>query len=268
MTTLSNGRLESFKNNVWNTGLDRTRGDVLRRIGTGTAAAAASFREGQPLMLNSSGLLVAHDGTAVPLAGVASANKMTLGQAVIVDQVVIFTAAGQTRNLRPNIVANSFQARVAANWGAASSDTFAETGAGGVDFVLNRTNGTLQHQSATSDVTPTVASPITLYVSYVVSLTAADYEFEGRNFFNNLDDVTIQDSKVSVIKAPCSVWTAEFDTTSAWAVNAAVYLGIAANNNTGLFSMNSGGSAVLVGRVLQAPTAGDPYVGIELFGTR
>lgn len=274
MTTLPNGRLDSFKNRVWSTGLDRDRCRTLREPGVFKVDALASFREGQPLMLNSSGLVVAHDGTATPLLGVAKANCMNLGRATFVDEVVVFNAVGQTRNLRKGgIVAGGTTSPIASvrvTVGGTAYQVIDSAGSAGAgdEFIVNRANGTLQHNSANSTVVPSVNSPVTALVTYTVELTASDYEFEGRNFFNQLNDVVTQDNMVTVIPAPSVVFTTEYATSSVWAVNDAVYLGNAANNDAGLFSADSTDSAVIVGRVLSVPTASDPWLGIELFGTR
>jgi hypothetical protein len=271
MTTLPNGRLDSFKNRVWSTGLDRDRCRTLREPGVFKVDAAASFREGQPLMLNSSGLVVAHDGALTggtrfvsPLLGVAKANCMSLGRATFVDEVVVFSAAGQTRNLRKGgIVSGSVKAVV-----AGTAETVATAPNTGVDFVVNLTNGTLQHDSANSNLSPSAGSPVTALVTYTVDLTASDYEFEGRNFFNQLNDVVTQDNMVTVIQAPSVVFTTEYDTSAVWAVGHAVSV------STGsLFSsLGVNGSVanpgLIVGYVASVPTASDPWLGIELVGSR
>jgi len=284
MTTLPNGRLDSFKNRVWNTGLDRDRCRIVREPGVFKVAANASFREGQPLMLDSSGLVVAHDGATAnsrlssPLLGVAKANCMNLGRAVI-NETLTFTAAGQTRNLRRAVLAAG---QITARTGA-TQHSVATAGAANVDFIVDYANGTLQHNSAPGESDVTVF-PAVVEVQYVIELTASDYEFEGRNFFNQLNDVVTQDNMVTVIQAPSVVYTTEYVNPlgtlaanpppvvftaagGAWAVGHAV--GIA---TSGLFTNlgpHSGATAgLVVGYCVSPPTASDPWLGIELLGSR
>ena len=280
MTTLPNGRLDSFKNRVWSTGLDRDRCRTVREPGVFKVDALASFREGQPLMLNPAGLVVAHDGVVAngrlvrPLLGVAKANCMNLGRAVI-NETVTFTASGQSRNLRRAALAAG---QLTAKTGAVQH-MVATGAAANVDFIVNYANGTLQHDAANSDVT---SFPVAVDVQYVVELTASDYEFEGRNFFNQLNDVVTQDNMVTVIQAPSVVYTTEYVNPlgtlagnplvltaagGAWAVGHAV--GIA---TSGLFTNlgpNDGATAAdIVGYCVSPPTASDPWLGIELVGSR
>lgn len=272
MTTLSNGRLDSFKNRVWSTGLDRDRCRIVREPGVFKVDAAASFREGQPVALNSSGLVVAATNSTGVL-GVAKANCMQLGRAVI-NETLTFTAAGQTRNLRrAAVTAAGLTAKV-----AGVGRTVATAAAATVDFVVNYANGTLQHDSTNSTISPapSASTPVSVEVQYVIELTASDYEFEGRNFFNQLNDVVTQDNMVTVIQAPAVIFTTEYVNplgTAAggsvpadvpWAVNSPVYV-----SSGGLFVSNLDPAVgVIVGRCVSPPTAGDPWLGIELFGSR
>jgi hypothetical protein len=183
---------------------------------------------------------------------------MNLGRAVI-NESLTFTAAGQTRNLRRAALAAG---QLTAKTGSTVRTVATSVGAS-VDFVVNYGNGTLQHDSANSAVT---TFPAVVDVQYVIELTASDYEFEGRNFFNQLNDVVTQDNMVTVIQAPSVIYTTEYANPLTAATALAIGQGVTVSSG-GLFERTAT-AADMVGRVISSPTASDPWLGIELFGSR
>lgn len=204
-------------------------------------------------MLNSSGEVVISDGTAV--LGVAKWSKVSLGLAIVVDEEIEFAVAGETVTLaHPNV--SNLQVRSAAGFAGAAY------AAGGADYTLNATNGTITHVAAGGGGTIPLAT--TVYVSYGWSLTEADYAFEGKNFWNSNDYVSIQDYRIAVIQPPAMLYTAEYDTDQVYALSGAnsnLYV-----NASGQFTTVAGGSK-LVGHVVQIPSAKDPFLGMEFHGT-
>ena len=102
--------------------------------------------------------------------------------------------------------------------------------------------------------------------SYRYSLVEADYEFEGKNFWNSNDSVTIQDGRVAVALAPALIFTTEFETDVA---EPYATTGLGSNiyiNSSGLFTTTVG-SNKLVGHVIQVPTADQPFLGFQFHNT-
>lgn len=242
----------SFQQQIFPAGLDLNRSEIHRQLGVWRASAGASFRAGQPVMLNSTGEVVLANTTG--LLGIAKWNKITQKRTLVVDFPVTFGVAAATRNLKPNITAAA-DVRVAS----------AVNGGGTVytlttDYTLNTSNGTIT-QVALGAINP--ALPV--YVSYSRNLTEADLLDEGHNFWQSLDEVTIQDLRITVIEAPAQVFTTEYDPIQAYTLSGAtsnIYV-----NSAGLFTSATAGSARLCGTCISIPTAGDPWLGIDFRGS-
>lgn len=251
MATTANGiGRGSFQTQLYPAGLDLNRSDINRALGVWKAASGATFRAGSPVMLNSSGEVVLSDGTAI--LGIAKWDKMTLGKSVIVDEVVNFGTSDATVTLKhPNI--SNVQVRSATGFGGT---LYTIT----TDYTLNTTNGTITHVESGGNIDET--EPV--YVTYTWDLVAADYDFQGRNFWNQLDYVTVQDGRIAVIQPPGQIFTTEYDTDQAYALtgaNSNIYV-----NSAGQFT-SVVGSNKLVGYVIHVPSAGDPFLGFEFKGT-
>lgn len=240
----------AFQMQTFPSGIDHNRSELHRRLGVWRANSGTSFRAGQAVMLNTAGEVVLSDGTAI--LGIAGWSKVTLGQTVVVDQSVLFSVASATKNLKPNIVSGSLAVRSAVQGGGT---TYTVT----TDYTVNLSNGTITQVGAGA-IDPTMP----VYVTYARSLTEFDYQLEGKNFWQTLDYVTIQDLRVEVLMAPCEIYTTEFDPSQAYALTGAlsnVYI-----NSAGNFTSSSSGSAKLVGHVSNIPTADDPFLGVEFNG--
>lgn len=239
----------AFRNQVHPAGLDRLRSQIDRNVGVEKAASSTSFRAGSPLMFNTSRELVLADASGV--YGIAMANKISLGRSIVIDEEVNFGTADATVDLAHANV-GSVVVRSAVEGGGT---TYTVT----TDYTVNSTNGTVTHVNAGSI---DEAEPV--YVSYSWSLTEDDYKFEGKNFWNQMDDVTIQDGRIAVVLPPAQIFTTEFAPNVVYSLSGAnsnVYI-----NASGLFTSASG-SARLVGAVISVPTNDDPFLGIEFRGS-
>jgi hypothetical protein len=244
----------SFQTQLFPAGLDLNRCEIHRALGVWKAADGASFRAGQPVMLNASGEVVVGNQTAT--LGVAKWDKITQKTTVVVDEVVLFGTAGATKNLKPNMLSNvTTQVRSAAAFGGT---LYAITD----DYTLNLVNGTITHVVAGSGGTIVPTAPV--YVTYTRTLTEADLLLEGKNFWASLDYVSVQDGRIAVIQAPAQIFTTVFDTSQVYALTGEksnIYV-----NAAGLFSTVLT-SSKLVGRVISVPSASDPFLGIDFHGT-
>lgn len=241
----------SFQQQLFPAGLDLNRSEIHRALGVWKANAGTSFRAGSPVMLNSSGEVVLSDATSV--LGIAKWDKITTKRTVVQDYPVVFGTSGATKNLKPNILASTLQVR-SATMEAGGGSQFTIT----TDYTVNLTNGTITHVGGGG-----ITATNTVYVSYARSLTEDDLQLEGKNFWQSLDYVTIQDGRITVIEAPAQVFTTEYDTVKVYALagsNSNVYV-----NSSGLFTSDSSG-AKLVGRCINVPSASDPFLGIDFFG--
>ena len=137
------------------------------------------------------------------------------------------------------------------------------TGAG-TDYTLNATNGTLTHNGA--GAIP-VATPV--YATYTYELSSRDLDFQGRNFFNFTDDVSISDGRVTVITNASMLFTSQYDSARVdYALTGTgknLYCGGNTADLAGLFTTDSS-EGEFVGHVLQIPTADDPFLGVRLGG--
>jgi high-affinity K+ transport system ATPase subunit B len=239
----------SFQQQLFPAGLDLNRCEIHRALGVWKAAAGASFRAGAPVMLNASGEVVPSDGTSI--LGVAKWDKVTQKRTVVVDAPIVFGTSGATKNLKPNILSSSLQVRSAVEGGGSP---YAIT----TDYTVNLTNGTITHVGGGG-----ISVTATVYVTYARSLTEEELQLEGKNFWQSLDYVTIQDGRIAVVEAPAQIFTTEYDTDQVYALtgaNSNVYV-----NSSGEFT-SVVGSNKLVGRCINVPSASDPFLGIEFHG--
>src|SRR3990172_7859190 len=240
------GRLESFPsaNFPFSNGLDLGRTIIGRAGGFYEADPTAEFRAGMLVARNASGLIIPCAG--VKPMGVAKWNKSLFLKAPVVGEAVVLPGV-TAHNLKH---ANVENVRVTSLAGA----PYADPG----DYSANTTNGTITRNGA-----GTIADGETVLVTYTFELSQRDLDFQGRNFFNFVDDVSVNQNRITVINDWSLVFTTQYDTAITYTVNEALY---AAGGVTaalaGLFTTDIA-EGPYVGNVAQVPTATDPFLGVE-----
>jgi hypothetical protein len=247
---------QAFDSLIFPQGLHLSRCRIPTAPGIFTASSSATFRQGQCVSLDSSGEIVLCTG--LDFFGIAKWTKDTgYGNAVAVDEPVVLNGTTVTSLARGAIVGSSAtnnSIKVSLTAGGA-----ALTVGAGNDYVVDSlTNGTLHR-----DASGTIPDGATVYVSYTYALTAQDMQFQGENFWNRQDDVTINGGRVAVVLNSATLFTTEYVTGVQWQVNDLVYAGQTDSEDQGLVT-NDSGEGDQIGRVIQVPTATDPYLGWEL----
>lgn len=249
MGSINNGpRLAAFQNDVFSVGLDLGRSVIGADLGVYVANSAATWRAGQILSRNAAGEMVLCTGDDP--YGVAKWNKVSLGNSLNVDEAVTFTGSASTVNLARGNVSNVAVRSAADQAGTLYTVT--------TDYTVNAANGTLTHVALGS-----IGATDTVFVTYTFALTEADYQFQGRNFFNFNDDVTIAENRITVITDWSLLFTIEYDTSLSYTLT-----GTGSNlycDANGQFS-NDSGAGRFIGKVIQLPTADDPFLGVQFLG--
>jgi hypothetical protein len=93
----------------------------------------------------------------------------------------------------------------------------------------------------------------TILVNYSYTLTAMQLQQLG---ISPISTAAAFISKLALLQGFCKVYVTNFDPSAAWAVNVAVTTGVG-----GLFTV--GGTSPAIGKCFHAPTASDPYLGLE-----
>jgi hypothetical protein len=228
-------------------GLDLTLCQIREAYGHWLAASSATFRAGQFVALNSSGEVVVSDGDSI--LGVAKFNKTTAPIAIAVDEAVVFPTAGSTVTLAHANTSDTVVFSAVEQGGARYTVT--------TDYTLNTTNGTITQVALGS-----IVVGATVYVSYSYALTAAQINQDGRNFWNDTDDVSIQNRRITVIQGSPKLFTTEFvkvgRTYTLTGLGANLYV-----NSSGILT-NDSAAGRFVGRVIQLPAASYPFMGVQL----
>lgn len=233
-------------------GLDLGRMEYNRFKGIYQVSPGATFQQGAPVALDSTGAVVLANG-AQQVLGVAMWAKASTMVSMVVDQAIVFPTANSTVTLQPGLGTVALYPTA----GAPATGPYTVT----TDYTVNTTAGTVTVVSA-SGTAPAVGT--TIYASYTFTLSPAQQLIQGFNYHNVLDYTQFQEGKITVIKAPAEIFTTAFDQTVNY-----TYTGATSNiyvNTAGLFTTATAGSAKLVGHVLQPPVAGDSFLGIEFFG--
>lgn len=246
--------LGAFQNRTFAEGLDLGRCQISEALGVYVADSTASFRAGSLVMRNSSGLVVASNGLDV--LGVAKWNKATSLLGVKVDEAIVLTGTTASNLSRANV--SNVRVASAAGYGGT---TYTVT----TDYTVNTTNGTVTRNGAGA-----IPSGATVYVTYTFAITTAElYQQQGTNFWNNVDEVSQADNRVTVITDAELIFTTQYDSSRTYDLTTTASNLYAATGGglEGLFTNDSSGSAKFVGRVFQLPSAADPYMGIRLIKT-
>ena len=248
--------IEAFQSQVFPSGLHLTRCRIATDLGNYIADPNATFRQGQLVKQDLSGNIVRADATVgangpgVGIFGVAKWNKdMAAGNTVIVDEATVVPAAGGTVLLRRAAVVGTTHVRTAVLGGGTN------VAEGGANYVVNA-NGSITWNNPLPGA---VVQGQTVYVTYQSSVTNADLDFQGRNFWNQNDDVTVQGGRITVVQGYALLFTTEYDATLTYAVGNV----IRASTGTGVTAgqVTNVGAGDILGRVIQAPSAADPFLG-------
>jgi len=235
-------------------GIDRNRSVIKEALGNWVAEDAATFRAGQLVELSSSQKVQACTGT-YPL-GFTLYTKATTEYASIVGEYIQLNGVAATTLAHANLFVPGASGGVRV---AAALTGAAYTEGGGSDYTVNYVNGTITRTGGS-----TIPDGGYVYVNYLYQVTEAERKFEGYNFWQSLNDVTIQDGLVTVARGDCIIFTTQYDPSLTFTVNAKLYAGTSGNNLSGYVTTNAAGS--FIGNVVQIPTAADPFLGLRYIG--
>jgi len=255
-------RLDSFRGDPNQSGLDLRRSIISNDPGIYVAAPTAQFRSGQFLALNAAGNLDVCNGTGgaplnVPF-GIAKWNKLSALTAAVADEPVVLTGVVAV-NLRHALIFPGATGGVRVSSAAGQTGTVYTEGTSSTnDYAINYTNGTIQRSTVS-----TIPTGSTVYVTYAYTVPEADLDFQGRNFWNFLDDVTIQQGRIAIVQGWSLIFTTVYDPSITYAIGNAVT--VDGGTKAGILTTTTGGGRVAVGRVMQLPTASDPYLGVASY---
>lgn len=243
--------LGAFLNKIYPEGLDLGRCQINQALGIFVADPATTFRAGMIVSKNSAGLVIPSAGD--DFLGVAKWNHATSMVSAAVDEQVVLVDSSTAANLKHPTVTNVRVASAAKGTGTVYTLT--------THYTVNASNGTVTKVA----VGGAPADGATVFVTYTWAITEADLlQLQGKNFWNTSDEVSQADGRCTVITDAEILFTTQYDTTKVYALTGAtsnLYASVAA---PGLFTSDSASSAKFIGRVLQVPTAADPFLGLRL----
>lgn len=240
--------LGAFQNQIYPNGLDLGRCVIHQDVGVFYATPGVTFRQGQLVKMTSTGIqpITAKSDNYL---GIAKWTMATSYYAVSVDEAITLVGTTASNLSHANVVATMFQVRSAPAFGGVAYVS-------GTDYTLNTTNGTVA-----STGTGAITSGQTVYVTYTWQLMPADLNFQGMNFWNFTDDVSVQDSRITIIVDWSVIFSTQFDPAQTYVVGSPIYM-----NATGLLSSDSTGGAQNLGTIIQIPSATDPFLGVTFKG--
>jgi hypothetical protein len=245
--------IQAFQVSPYSMGVDRKRSVIKTDPGYYVAEPGETIRSGMVVSLNSSQRVIKSVGTHV--LGIALYNQTSTEYAMVVGEYIQLNGTTATNLAHANLwnpTGAGGGVRVAA---ALTGAAYTET----VDYTISYTNGTVTRAAMGG-----IADGAYVYVNYLYALTSADLDFEGRNFWNLQDDVAIQDGKITVCQDQATIFTACYDASKTYAVNDKLYAGATADSLDGYVTTDNTGD--YIGRVLQVPTASDPFLGFRFTG--
>ncbi len=250
-------QMEAFRVSSRAIGIDLMRSVIQENLGTYVASEAATFRAGMLVQLNSSQEIEAcgTGGNTEPF-GFTKYTKAQTWYASVVGEQIQLNALVATNLKHANVLT------LAADYGVRVfnlTTNVAYTEGAGNDYSCNYTNGTIVRDAASTIVDGQIVG-----VDYSYQVTETELQFEGRNFWNFVNDVSIQGNLVSVITGWSTLFTTQYDPTITYVVNMNLNAGTSAAGLTGL--VTSGGAGPYIGTVFQVPTADDPFLGIRYAG--
>jgi len=244
----NNANLGAFLNRLFPEGLDLGRCQINQALGVFVADPANTFRAGMVVSRNSSGLVIPSPGTE--FLGVAKWNHATSLVAAAVDEAVVLTGTTASNLAHPTVS----NVRVA---GALAGGTlFTVT----TDYTVNTTNGTVTRNGGGG-----IASGATVYVTYTWAITESDLlQLQGKNFWNTSDEVSMADGRCTVITDADLLFTTQYDTSKVYTLTGTTSNLYASTALPGLFTSDTAGSALFIGKVFQVPSAADPFLGVRM----
>ena len=257
------GKREAFRVDTIARGLDHTRTTYLKAYGHYVANSATTFEAGMLVALNAAGEVILHAGGDTKPLGVTKYNKDNTISAAISAEPIQFAVAGGTATLAHSNLINHAA-------GSTLGLRITSTAIGGTDYVQTTdftyvdTTGVVTHIAAPGGSIPLLT---TVYAWYQYDLTVAELQADGLNFYNFSDDVTIQGDKVTVITGQSEIYTTQYNAARAWAINDEVSPGdLGTDFAQGLFDQTSTSTnTAVIGKVIQLPTATDPFLGVQYF---
>lgn len=250
-----NPRMEAFRVSTRAIGIDLMRSVVGRNLGIYVANAATTFRAGMLVDLNANQEVVVSAG-AQPFGFAKYTKANTLYAAVVAEPIQLTGVAWI--NLKHAALFDA--GGVAPLSSVVVTDILGTTTyVRGVNYNVNYTNGQVQRIAV-----PGIADGDTVLVSYQYPVTEAELKFEGRNFWNFINDVDAQGGKITVINDWSLIFTTQFNPGLTYAVNETLTAGAVAAGLGGL--VTKGGGGAYIGKVFQVPTADDPFLGIRYVG--
>lgn len=241
--------LGAFQNKIHQEGLDLVRCQINEALGVYVADPAATFRQGMAVMQTSAGLVTPSTGTS--FLGIAKWNHTTLMLAAKVDEAIVLPGTTAVA-LRFPKVSNVRVASAVQGGGTVHTVT--------TDYTVNATNGTVTRVGGAG-----IADGATVYVTYMYEVSSADLlQTQGLNFWNGLDEVSQNESRVTVITDAGMLFTTQYDTTRTYTVGEALYCSHVGGREGLITDDSNTGANAFVGRVFQVPTASDPYLGFRM----
>lgn len=249
--------IQAFQSQIFPQGLHLSRCRIHSSLGIYEADPNATFRQGQFVNLSSTQLVQRAD-TGTDILGIAKFTKdVGVGNAVAVDEAVVLPGTTTVSLNRGSIAGtsttnNSIKVSLAEGGAALVQAT---------DYnVISLTNGTIARKAGGA-----ISDGATVYATYTYALTSADLDFQGRNFFNLTDDVTIQGNRISVIQDWALLFSTEYDSSRQYQVGENLYVHQTDPEALALVT-NDSGEGDFVGKAIQVPTATDPFLGFEFRG--
>lgn len=245
-------RMEAFRVSSRAIGIDLMRSQYSRNLGTYVANPATTFRAGMLVSLNAAQEIVVCDGVS-PFGFAKYTKAQTLYAAVVGEQIQL-TATDWINLAHGNLWVPGTTGGVRVT-DITGGTVYVEA----TDYNANYANGQIQRIALGG-----IGDGDFVLVDYQYQVTEQELKFEGRNFWNFIDDVTIQGDKITVINDWSFIWTTQYDAAQTYAVDDVLNAGTVGNSKAGL--VTKGGGGAYIGRVFQVPTADDPFLGIRYVG--
>lgn len=250
-------RMQAFRVDTYAPrGLDDSRTQRGVSYGHWVADASTSFASGMLVALASDGEVIKSTGAGRVL-GVAAAHHCTSFYAPVVDEYIQLNGTTATNLAHASLRtgpggAAGIRVSTAVSGGGT---TYTET----THYTVSYTNGTVTRVVVGGGI----GDGDWVYVTYSYAVTTTELARDGGNFWLTSDSTSMQANKITVIETG-KIFTPHFDPHQVYAINDELEAGTTANSLEGLFTKHSTGDTV-VGRVIQVPTATDPFLGVELY---